>query len=163
MRETVRTAVVLEGGDHPALGLDRRELGQADFLQELERLVVRRPRQRPQGLGLLPEPLACLPRSGQVSLDRSAAQLAVFAREFRGWFPGEVGYLAVGRQPPKCRVVHVAAQRQLMVHAGQAGPDASGLVGPAVGQDVAKVISVPGQTQDTGESLPFDKGARHTF
>ena len=41
MAEAVRAAVVLEGGDHPALGLDRGEPGQACGLKELERLVVR--------------------------------------------------------------------------------------------------------------------------
>ena len=97
MREAVRAGVVLEGRDHPALGLDRRELGQADFLQELERLVVRRPGQGPQGLGLRPEPAAGLPRSGQVSLDGGAAQLAVLGGELRGRFPGEVGYAGGGR------------------------------------------------------------------
>ena len=97
MREAVRTAVVLEGGDHPALPLARGELGQADLLQEPERPVIRRPGQGPQGLGLRPEPAAGLPRSGQVSLDGGAAQLAVLGGELRGRFPGEVGYAGGGR------------------------------------------------------------------
>ncbi|HMD93397.1 MAG TPA: hypothetical protein VKG80_12215 [Trebonia sp.] len=91
MREAVRAAVVLEGGDHPALRLDRRELGQADLLQQAESLVIRRPCQGPQGLGLLPEPLPRLRRSGQVRLDRGAAELAVLGGKFRGRFPREVG------------------------------------------------------------------------
>ena len=41
--EAVRAGVVLEGGDHPVLGLDRREPGQARALHELQYCVVRRP------------------------------------------------------------------------------------------------------------------------
>ena len=41
MGNAVRAAVVLEGGDHPALGLDGGESGQACGLKELECLVVR--------------------------------------------------------------------------------------------------------------------------
>ena len=41
--KAVGTGVVLEGGDHPALGLDRREPGQARALHELQYCVVRRP------------------------------------------------------------------------------------------------------------------------
>ncbi len=33
--KAVRAGVVLEGGDHPVLGLDRREPGQARALHEL--------------------------------------------------------------------------------------------------------------------------------
>ena len=40
MRKAMRAAVVLEGGDHPALGLDRREPAEARVLQELERRIV---------------------------------------------------------------------------------------------------------------------------
>ena len=40
MQKTMRTTVVLEGGDHPALGLDRREPAEARVLQELERRIV---------------------------------------------------------------------------------------------------------------------------
>jgi hypothetical protein len=40
MRKAMRVAVVLEGGDHPALGLDRREPAEARVLQELERRIV---------------------------------------------------------------------------------------------------------------------------
>ena len=40
MRKAVRATVVLEGGDHPALGLDRREPAEARVLQELERRIV---------------------------------------------------------------------------------------------------------------------------
>ena len=40
MRHPVRPAVVLEGGDHPALRLARREPGQARGLQQAERLDV---------------------------------------------------------------------------------------------------------------------------
>jgi hypothetical protein len=36
----VRAVVVLEGGDDPALRLDRGEPGQAGGLQEAERLVI---------------------------------------------------------------------------------------------------------------------------
>jgi hypothetical protein len=39
--EAVRAGVVLEGCDHPLLGLDRREPGQAGALHELEYRVVR--------------------------------------------------------------------------------------------------------------------------
>jgi hypothetical protein len=39
--KAVRAGVVLEGGDHPVLGLDRREPGQARALHELGRCVVR--------------------------------------------------------------------------------------------------------------------------
>jgi hypothetical protein len=40
MRKAMRATVVLEGGDHPALGLDRREPAEARVLQELERRIV---------------------------------------------------------------------------------------------------------------------------
>ena len=40
MRKAMRATVVLEGGDHPALGLDRREPAEARALQELERRIV---------------------------------------------------------------------------------------------------------------------------
>ena len=39
--KTVQAGVVLEGGDHPLLGLDRREPGQARVLHELEHCVIR--------------------------------------------------------------------------------------------------------------------------
>ena len=39
--KAVGAGVVLEGGDHPVLGLDRCEPGQARALHELERCVVR--------------------------------------------------------------------------------------------------------------------------
>src|SRR5690242_13421629 len=39
--KAVRAGVVLEGGDHPVLGLDRREPGQARVLHELKYGVVR--------------------------------------------------------------------------------------------------------------------------
>ena len=39
--KAVRAGVVLEGGDHPLLGLDRREPGQARVLHELKYRVVR--------------------------------------------------------------------------------------------------------------------------
>lgn len=41
VREAVWAGAVLEGGDHPVLGLDRREPGQASALHELEYRVVR--------------------------------------------------------------------------------------------------------------------------
>ena len=40
MRKAMRATVVLEGGDHPALGLDRGEPAEARVLQELERRIV---------------------------------------------------------------------------------------------------------------------------
>src|SRR5213078_2273428 len=40
MRKAMRAAVVLEGGNHPALGLDRREPAEARVLQDLERRIV---------------------------------------------------------------------------------------------------------------------------
>ena len=40
MRTAMRAAVVLEGGGHPALGLDRREPAEARVLQELESRIV---------------------------------------------------------------------------------------------------------------------------
>ncbi len=40
MRKAMRATVVVEGGDHPALGLDRREPAEARVLQELERHIV---------------------------------------------------------------------------------------------------------------------------
>jgi hypothetical protein len=40
-RKAVGAGVVLEGGDNPVLGLDRREPGQARALHELEHRVVR--------------------------------------------------------------------------------------------------------------------------
>ena len=40
MRKAMRATVVVEGGDHPALGLDRREPAEARVLQELERRIV---------------------------------------------------------------------------------------------------------------------------
>ena len=43
-RKTMGAGVVLEGCDHPVLGLDRREPGQARALHELQHCVVRRPR-----------------------------------------------------------------------------------------------------------------------
>jgi hypothetical protein len=41
--KAVGTGLVLEGGDDPVLGLDRREPGQARALHELQHRVVRRP------------------------------------------------------------------------------------------------------------------------
>ena len=40
MRKAMRATVVLEGGDHPALGLDWGEPAEARVLQELERRIV---------------------------------------------------------------------------------------------------------------------------
>src|SRR5215469_10239480 len=54
MGQAMRTAVVLEGGDHPALRLDRREFGETGVLQQFERGVVRGPGSRPDGLDVVP-------------------------------------------------------------------------------------------------------------
>ena len=43
--------------------------------------------------------------------------------------------------------------------AGQPGPRAGGLVGPAVVQDVRQVILYPGQPHDAAQSRAFDAAA----
>src|SRR5690349_21197953 len=67
----------------------------------------------------------------------------------------------MGGQLPQRRIVHVAAQRQAVILAGQAGPRAGGLVGPAVAQDVRQVILNPGQPHDAAQSRAFDAAACH--
>ena len=69
-------------------------------------------------------------------------QLAVFGGKAGGGFPDEVGDLAVGGQALQGGVIHVGAEREPVVGAGQAGPGAGGLVGLAVFQDVGQVIGV---------------------
>ncbi len=104
-RQAVRAAVVLEGGHHPALRLDRGEPGQARVLNELERGVVRRPGPGPDRSDLLPQPLSGLGAAGVVSLEGGLEQLAVFGGQVGGGFPDQVGELASGGQPGQCRGV----------------------------------------------------------
>jgi hypothetical protein len=93
---TVRTAVVLEGCDHPALRFDRGEPGHARGLQEAERLMIGRPGTEPQCLGLPPELLACFGVAVLVRLDRGKAERTVLGGEVGECFPGEVGEVALG-------------------------------------------------------------------
>jgi len=94
--KAVRTTVVLERGDDPALRFDRRKRRDPRVLQQLERRVVRRPGARPDCLQLLPMLLGQLGLARVVRLHRGVESLAMFSGKRFGDFPNEVSDLAVG-------------------------------------------------------------------
>ena len=98
--------MMLEGGHHPALGLDRGEPGQASVLHQLQRGKVRRPGPGPHGPRLVPQLPGSLGLARVMGLDRGPEQLAVFGGQAGGGLPRSGrragrGWTAVARS--RCR------------------------------------------------------------
>ncbi len=70
-------------------------------------------------MGLLPEPLADLVVAGLMRPDGGQEQLPVFGGKAAWGFPDEIGDLAVGGQPLQDGGIHVGAEREPVVGAGQ--------------------------------------------
>ena len=94
----------------------------------------------------MPELLAFLEVPGLVGPEGGEAGAGVLGGEVVGRLPDEVGEVAVG-ELPEHGVVHVGAELESVVGAGEAGPGARRLVGLAVLQDVGELVADPRQAQ----------------
>lgn len=117
-RDAVGAAVVLEGGDDPALGLDWGEAGEAGALEEFKCCVVGGPGAGPDCLEFLPELLGSVLPSGVECLHGGVEGAAVIGGEVGWGLPDEVGDLAVGAHALQDGDVDVGAQGEGVIGAG---------------------------------------------